>query len=906
MPGLHKFSLKKFGFTLGFAAFCIVLTWKSEARSAPPTEIYSTLTIDTIPAPKKPDSSRQKPISNKLITKPDSLQRGDSIPVTTNITDTFNLKYSKDSLDAPIDYEASDSGVLLVKEKKFILYGSTTTKFKDVTLTAPKVELDQATNILTAYSEKDSLGNMITRADFKQGEQGFQSDIIRYNFKTQKGLTQNTYTREQEFYIQAALFKKVNATTTFAKRVVMTTCEYDVPHFGFVANKGKFISGKVAITGPVHPEFEGVPIPIYLPFGIFPLQNKRHSGFLPPQFTVNQDFGLGLEGLGYYHVLNDYLDVTLRGNVYSYGGWSANLTPTYRKRYRYNGALNLSWQHTKFNFKGDPDYSLVNTFFVSWNHSVDSRARPGTSFSANVNAGSSKYNQYQTTNPNKNYQNQLSSSITYSKTWANKPFNFTLSANHNQNNATRLINIILPDAGFTVNTLFPFQRKEMIGASRWYEKLGVGYSGVTRNQVAFYDTTALPFSKLLDTMQYGAQHRFPISMSLPPLGPLIVSPFISYEQTWLTHRMGRVWNDATQKVDTTYDKKGLFIDHSVSFGVGLNTSIYGKFYFKKFKLEKIRHTIRPNLSFNYKPDLSKQYYDVIQTDPNGYKQAVSQFNNNLFSGYGLGKYGGISFGVDNNLEGKWVSKTDTGRVEKKIRLIDGFGVTSGYNFLADSLKLQPFNLYFRTTLFEKLNITAQGVYDPYVKDSLGHTVDRFVWQGDQPTIGRINSGSVSMSTQFQSKPRDPSKQGGLTPTKNITDPTLLEDQQRLQDYIQRNPGEFVDFNIPWSIGLSFSLFFNQERQPDLSYKTKVTSNLSFNNSFSLTPKWNFSTNGYFDINTKQLTMFTMSISRDLHCWQFSANITPIGQYRSFSFNVSPKSSVLQNLKVNRTRYFYNY
>jgi hypothetical protein len=466
---------------------------------------------------------------------------------------------------------------------------------------------------------------------------------------------------------------------------------------------------------------------------------------------------------------------------------------------------------------------------------------------------------------------------------------------------------MLPDAGFTVTTLYPFQRPEekRIGPAKWYEKIGVGYTGVARNQVSFIDTNELTVRGILDTLQWGAQHRFPISMSLPPLGPLLVSPFVSYEETWLTRRMGREWNDVENKIDTIYDRKGMFIDQQLSFGIGMNTAIYGTKAFRKGKLKALRHVIRPNVNFNYRPNLSKKYYDLIQVDTFGHVSPMPQFHNNLFSSYGYGKFGGITFGVDNNLEIKWKGKKDTTNEGKKVRLIDGFGFTSGYNFLQKEFKLLPFNLYFRTTLFEKISITAQGLYNPYQVDSTGRDMSRFVWQGDRFRLGRLRSGSISMSTNFQSKPRDPDKQPQPQQT-GITDPALLNDRDRLQDYMQRNPAEFVDFNIPWSTNLSFSLFFTRIPQPDQSYKSQVSSNVSFNNSFSLTPKWNFSTNGYFDFKTMQMTMFTMSINRDLHCWQLSVNITPIGNIRTFNITLSPKSSILQDLRVNRSRVFYDY
>ena len=903
MTESNKFSLKKNCYSLIAFSFCIAITWKGEARDIAAAEIYSTLTSDTIPQPRKD--------SFNPLQKPDTIIRGgDTIIRTADtipIVDTFDLKLSRDTLDAPVQYKAADSGVLLVREKKFLLYGNTKTTYNDIVLTAPKVELDQATNILTAYNSKDSLGNVIARAEFRQSEEGFQSDTIRYNFKTKRGLTTNTYTKHNEMYVQAPLIKKINDSTTFARHMTMTTCEYDHPHFGFVANKGKFITNRVAVTGPIHPEFEGVPVPLYLPFGIFPLKTGRHSGLLPPQFTATEQFGLGLEGLGYYHVLNDFVDVKVLGNIYSFGGWSASLIPTYRIRYRYSGGFNISLQRTKIAFKGDPDYSLTKTFNVSWNHVLDPKATRGSTFSANVNAGSTKFNQFIVNNPNRNFNNQLSSSIAYSKTWQGKPYNFTATANHNQNNNLHLINLILPDVGFTVTSIYPFQRKELRGSSsaKWYEKIGIGYSGVARNQISFYDTVPNTFKHILDTMLWGAQHRFPINMSLPPIGPLIVSPFISYEETWLTDRMRRRWNPITQQLDTLSEKKGLFIDRQMSFGIGVNTQVFGTFSFNKGKT-LIRHVVRPTFSMNYRPNLSKKYYDVIQVDRSGYVQPLPQIvpGKNLFSSYGYGRFGGMTFGVDNNLEMKVPDKKDTTgeNKTKKIRLIDGFGFSSGYNFLQDSMKLLPFNLYLRTTLFEKISLTAQALYSPYKQDSLGRDTRLYVWQGDRFRLGRLRQGSISMSTNFQSKPRDPKKSS--QPVNQITDPSLMNDAVGMQDYIRRNPSEFVDFNIPWSINLSYSLVFSQEVRAPNDITTRITSNLNFSNTFSLTPKWMFSTNGYYDFSAMQLTMFTMSVSRDMHCWQMSLNVTPIGQFRSFNITISPKSSILQDLRVNRTRYFY--
>ncbi len=883
-------------------AFCLTLNASGTYATNKESECILTNFRDTIPQ-KRLDTVSQR--------RDSIIERRDTLPSA----DTFSLRLSKDSLTGPVKYVAEDSAVILVQDKKLLLYGNTQTDYNDVKLSAPQVVLDQQTNIMTATAGRDSMGNLVTRARFEQGENQFQSDTIQFNFKTQRGLTRNTFTQQGEMYVQGDKIKKADSSTIFVSSGRLTTCSYDEPHFAFRTNKLKVINNKIAVTGPTHPEFEGVPLPIYLPFGFFPLSQGRHSGMLPPQIATNDQFGLGLEGLGYYKVLNQYVDMRLQGNIYSYGTWSATITPMYRKRYRYNGSMNLQFQRTKSNFRGDPDFNLAKTFMVNWSHVVDQKARPGTTFSANVNAGSTRHNQLQPNNPIRNFTNQLNSSIAYSKTWAGKPYNLTLSANHNQNNNTRLMSITLPTAGFTVNTLYPFQRKTVVGAKKWYESLGIGYNGNFGNRLSFYDTAKIRLRDLVDTMQWGAQHRFPITMSLPPVGPIIFSPSISYQQVWLQNQLERQWNRNLKKIDSTITK-GFFVDQEISFGMSASTNIFGTLRFQRSRVAALRHVIRPQMSFNYRPDLSKKYYYEATLDSAGKnKTRFSKLAGNLYSPFSEGTFGGISFGVDNNLEMKWRSKKDTGaNAIRKIRIIDGFGFNSGYNFLADSMQLQNFNLYLRSTLFEKINITASALLSPYQTDSFGRAINKYAWANGF-RLGPLQYGSLAVSTSFQSKPKEETKKAapeddetiGTRNGRAITDPMLLNDQQMLMDYMRQNPSEFVDFNIDWQLSLSLSAGFTRRPKTDYSgFENEFNANLSFSGSFNLTPKWNFSSNGYYDFKTLKLQTYTMSISRDMHCWQMSNNVTPVGPYRSFSFTINPKAAMLQDLRVNRSRTFTNY
>ncbi|MCW3117531.1 MAG: LPS-assembly protein LptD, partial [Chitinophagaceae bacterium] len=373
-------------------------------------------------------------------------------------------------------------------------------------------------------------------------------------------------------------------------------------------------------------------------------------------------------------------------------------------------------------------------------------------------------------------------------------------------------------------------------------------------------------------------------------------------------KMRRVWNDTAQKVDTVMTK-GLFTDQQTSFGISLSSALFGTYGFKNSKVVAIRHVIRPVISLSYRPDLSKSHFYSVQVDTSlggTYKQRFSEFERSMYGYYSEGRFGGATFQFDNNLEMKVRTKDTTGEnPTKKIRLIDGFGFSTSYNFFADSLKLSPFNIYLRSTLFDKINITASTTLDPYQKNSHGQSINKYTWQGGKFKLGDIYYATVSMSTSFQSKPKDPKKdEERKKQMESLNDPALVADQQQLLEYKRQNPAEFVDFNIPWTLTLGFSLNYSKLLKPDYSgYAGKVSSNMNFGGSFTLTPKWSLSTNGYYDFSTLKLQQLTMSISRDLHCWQMAINVTPVGLYRTFSISISPKASVLQDLRINRNRSF---
>jgi hypothetical protein len=923
----HKNNYKKFlrQIYLVFTGILIVIPFIINAVATPAPDAYGSFNKsftdvvpkDTVPIPIPDTSSGRKDTTIRPVTDTEAVV--DSFPVSTDYTGTDSMfvpKLSKDSLDAPITYKAKDSIVLVVPDKRFYFYGTANTKYKKTSLSAERMNYSQSSGIMEATTAQDTSGKPYGRPQLDDNGQAFDSDTLRYNITTQRAKIYNTRSQYGEGFVASEQTKREPDNSIFGFRNGYTTCNLDTPHFQFRARKIKVIPDKLVISGPANLEIEGVPTPLFIPFAIFPITHGQQSGILMPGYVVNAQKGMGLENGGYYIGLGDNFDLTLRGEIYSYGSWSLTASPTYRKRYHYNGGMTLSFANTRF---GDPsvksEFSRSRDFRVTWNHSMDSKARPGVTFGASVNFGTSSYNTFNVYDYASRVNNNLGSSISFSKSWQGKPFNFTSSLTHSQNLSTRDVNISFPSATFTVNTIYPFQPKEMVGRAKWYHKLGIGYNGTINNSVTFKDSV-FGKSQMFDALQSGIKHSIPISFSVPVMKNFTLSPGISYAEYWYTKKTERTFNrnkrisiDSLGGIDTAYTA-GFFAARQASASLSLSTALYGMYQFgKNSKIKAIRHVMRPTISASYTPDLAKNaYYDLYYTR-DSQKVRQSYFTSSSVGVPSEGTSGSISFGLDNNLEMKVFSKKDTSaNKEKKIKLLDGFGINGSYNLLADSFHLSSFNLYARTNLFDKLNITASGNLDPYVVNARGNRVDRYVWQDGKFSLGRLTNATIAMSTSFQSsdkKSKEKEQEINNIENEQSTDAAFQAQQRQLQQ-VRKNPGEYVDFDIPWKLDLSYSLSYSKNIIPD-SGGVVVSFNqyLSFNGDFSLTPKWKIGVNSGYNFIEKKLAYTNVYISRDLHCWQMSINLIPIGTYRQFSITISPKSGILRDLRINRSRTFYD-
>jgi len=813
---------------------------------------------------------------------PDSiLASGDSLRVLTN--DTLSLDDSlqlAEDFKSKVSYHAEDSIVYDLDTGMVYLYGKAWMTYEDVRLDADYIDIDFNTKLLSSNGLPDSSGVIQGKPLFKQGTDEFQADQIRYNFNTKKGKISEVTTKDGDSYIHGAVVKKQADNSTFIKDGYYTTCDAPHPHYYLKADKIKVVPNNKVVTGPANLYIMDVPTPLAIPFGFFPNKKGRSSGILFPQYGESQELGFFLKNGGYYIGLNDHFDIALTGDIYSKGSWRANTFSNYAWKYRFAGNVSLNYSINRISRPEFPDYSLEKSFFVRWNHIQDAKLKPGTNFTANVNAGSAQFYRYNISSANNFLTNTFTSSVAWSKVWTGKPINLSVSLAHSQNTQTRDINLSLPAATFNLARRTPFKRQEVLGAPRWYEKIGVGLTSSFINSIATKDTLLFRESTL-EQLRYGIQHSIPINTSFTVAKYFTVSPGISYTEKWYLKSITKAWDPETQTIDID-TVNGFIAAREFAFSTNMNTRIYGMLQFKKGNIAAIRHVMTPTIGFSWRPDFSEPgygYYKSVQGDSIGNTQKYSVFEGAVFGGPGAGKSSLMSFTLDNNFEMKVRQKSDTAVTMKKVKLLESLAMSTSYNFAADSLRLSPISLSARATIIDRISLNMFGSFDPYVLNENGVRINTTELLANNK-LARFSSGNFSINFNIIQRKKELKSNKG---------------SQDELDEINKNRDNYVDFNIPFSLNIGYNFFFlNNFNAPD-----QITQTLNFNGDLQLTPSWKVTYNSGYDFEQKDFSYTSLGVHRDLHCWEMSVNWVPFGFQQNYFFQINVKSSVLQDLKLTK-------
>ncbi len=858
---------------------------------------------------------------------------------TLNKKDTLNTKNKADTLKTPpkgdiestITYSAQDSIISNLNNKMMWLYGAAIVKYGIIELQAEEIVIDYEKSNITAKSRVDSTGRTYGYPIFINGNEKYETKNMVYNFKTKKAKISEVVTKQGDGFLHGDLVYKNDKNELFTVGNAYTTCDLAEPHFRIISSKAKAIPGDKMVSGPFYMEFNGVPTPLGFAFGIFPSPKKSASGILVPTFGEERRRGFFLRRGGYFFDINEYIKLTITGDIYSKGGGAININTNYNTLYKYNGAFNFSFTNNVNNEKIEAP-TRSKDFQLSWSHSPQSK---GTGrFSASVSAASSSYNNNNFLGVNSNSQSsridnttqKLSSSINYSKTFPGTPFSLGLNLRHNQDLSTKKVDLGLPDLSFNMNNIYPFKNVEksmflqninfrytMTGTNQITNSLGRVARDANNNLIdSIAPFTADNFSTFLKNSRKGIRFSIPLSTSFKLLKFITVSPNVSYEERWYLEKLNWNYDDRAKlfTADTTNQFNRVY---NYSGGASLTTRIYGTYLSKnpKAKLKAIRHVINPSVGYNYQPDFSDPSYGYYQrfdvTDGVGNKNVVlkSRHENFIYGTASPGRSSAISMGLNNNIELKVRGEKDT--IDRKIPLFNTLSIGGSYNFLADSLKLSNLGISANTNIMNgKINLNLGATLDPYEYrnyvtnyDEKTNTniyaekrIDRLVWNSGE--VGRITQANLALSTNLNPKGQDKD-----TDTRDKIGKSELPDAEK--KFLLQNPDAYIDFSIPWNLRISY----NVDYQNQINSTPKITQAIRFNGDLSLSEKWKIIYNSGYDFENKAFTMTQISLSRDLHCWQMSLSWTPFGKYQSYNFSIGIKSSMLKDLKLDRQRNFFD-
>ncbi|MCI2122357.1 MAG: LPS-assembly protein LptD, partial [Bacteroidales bacterium] len=747
-----------------------------------------------------------------------------------------------------------------------------------------------------------------------EGSTDYEMETLLYNFNSRKARITNMTTKQQDGTLQGAKLKKMPDNSFNIKNGKYTVCDAPNPHYYLKMTTVKVMTEPTQQTvfGPAYVVVEDVPLPIGVPFGFVPKMPDRASGVLIPTYGEEKSRGLYIKGLGYYFVFGNYFDLSVTGDYYTLGSWAVNLTSRYKVKYKFDGSFTLKYSVDQTGERDSPDFYQTKNFGVTWSHSQDSKANPGTSFKASVNFSSPSNSRYNSTSVSQGLQNQSSSSISYSKTFTGG--SISVNALHTQNSTDSSYSITFPNVTLTLNRFYPFKRKQSVGSEKFWEKISLSYNTTLQNKISF-TTAELDTMNFLSKLQNGMTHNFSIGLpSFTLLNYINVSPSVSYGMNWYFREMTKSYDEKSNSVITSYsDQFSHFgVSQTFSSGVSMSTRIYGLFQFgNRTKLQAIRHMITPSLSISYKPELGTPlngFKTLTYTDNNGKEQTVeyNKYSGNLYSPPGKGRTAALSFSVGNNLEAKVRNPSDTtGKGTKKVKLLDQLNFSGSYNFLADSLRLSNISVSASTTIFGKMALSGNMTLNPYAVNYRGTPINKLqILEPGNFKIARLTNASASLSYSLNGKGEIKGNDGHGTNGGSSSGKGSSSDYVRVYEnpmtgeYIPGGWVYYLNPSIPWS--LSFSLNYSFSRSYQYANETLVTKNsnvetMSVSGQVHLTPRMNLNLNTGFDLAKMKMTTTQLSATYDLHCFNISVSWVPSGKWASWSFRIAANAASLSDI-----------
>ena len=819
----------------------------------------------------------------------------------TAVSKTDTVKIEKEQIDDIVRSKA-DNIRNEVPKKMSYLNQNAEVSYQDMKINADYIQIDWDKGLIFARGKVDSIGKITEPAVATQGGKKYEYSEFSYNYKTKQAIAYNARTEESEGVIVAEKTKKVNDSVFYLKRGKYTTDEYflkkkdTIADYYLLAPDIKLVKGKEnskLITGPIQMYIEQVPTPLILPFAILPFSEKRMAGILIPSFGERQDVGFFLNSLGYYLPIGEHFDVKTYFDYYTKGSWNFRPEVTYRKNYKYNGSFRGEIGTTIRGIKGLENYTKSSVYNIAWTHTQDTKANPFFNFSASVNITSNKF--YNNTVNNSHIFNQSAlnaqqnSTVSFTKRFLNLPITITGTGSYSQNFTTGLTDIRLPQLNVSTNQFYLFKPKTGIRTGM-LENITVNTGLQFSNYVSGVKSGDLFTKTMWDNMQTGAKNKIELATNTTVAKFFTFSLGANIDNVATTKTISKNYNPVTNTLERNLNKN-LTGYSTFSTSASLQTVLYGMLKFgEKSKIQAIRHMVTPSIGFTYSPDFGDPKFGYFKSyyDETGVLTTYSIFEGGMFGSPNQGLTQSIGFNINNNLEMKVRSKTDSTGT-KKVKIFESLNISGGYNFAADKYKWSLISISTQTSFFQnKLSVNSNVLIDPYQivfipGQENGIRTENF---------GHFNIQSFSMNFSFPLNNETFGKKEDLA-TKYKTKGEI---RNEVYYFDQDN---YSRFNQPWTLNLNANYGYSKTN----TRFGKSVASLGLDGSVKLTPYWSLSGNTHYDFVSKSLAYTRLGFSRDQRSFSFTFNWVPFGQYKVYDFFISIKANILKDAVKYKERSF---
>ncbi|MCI0511729.1 LPS assembly protein LptD [candidate division KSB1 bacterium] len=843
----------------------------------------------------------------------------DSLPLNADSLTIATPATAESGFDTTLFYEAHivDTDI---DSNRYFLIGDAVVKYRNMTLSAAKITVDQKMEILIAEGVPETTYVYNADSTLKEPHYGFKGTPVFaeggeklngfrmiYNYRSEKGRVIRGRTDYESGKYGGEHLKKVAGKVLNVTNGYFTTCDReDEPHFHFQARRMKIIPQKEVVAKPLVMYIQKIPV-AYLPFVFFPNKGGRHSGIIIPRYGESAIEGRYLQGLGYFWAPSPYFDVTAKVNYYDRSGWLADGRFRYKLRYVLDGSVSGSVTK-KEAYGGSQQNRWDLRIYHHQEISPTLRLHVNGTFISDAN-----YYRSYSSNLEQRLNRQLNSNATLTKSWTESKNNMTLNIQHSKNLENNQQTLLLPQISFYHGSrqLFPPQKDKMrrstvrrrdtpqTDTDRWYHSIYYSYNSMLINQTRTGQSE--PIARKIT-------HSASLSMNSPQkvFGWLGWNHGLSYSETWYDRYKSYYYDADRDSTDTDSVKsktvRGFASLRSFGYNASANTKIYGMFAPHIGNVVAIRHVLTPSVSFSYAPDFTKPLWGYYQEVRNPAGQIIPGDYFKFLGGYAATGQKSVYFTVANLFQMKTASVVDGQEKEKKFDLFM-LDFNSGYNFKADSLKMSPLSASLSANPTQNMSVRLSSRHDFYEFDSkLNRRVNQFLpFKGHLPWL---TSFLFNINLRLQGKKKSTPKEMSTHSEEAAAGSRSLEATGELPPY----PGyeeetdrfaadeNFAGLEIPWSA--SFSLDYSLYKSTPIKANKTVYLRIS-NVQVQLTKNWSLSYQAHYDLTKKQLVSQSFNFHRDLHCWEMTFRWVPSGIYKEYYLRLNIKASQLQDIKLEK-------